>query len=876
MSLSAGDKLGPYEILASIGAGGMGEVYRARDPRLNRDVAIKVSAERFSERFEREAKVVASLNHPNICHLYDVGPNYLVMELVEGPTLAERIAKGPIPPEEALKIAAQIAEALDAAHEKGITHRDLKPGNIKIRPDGTVKVLDFGLAKVGPASAPAGLEAGPTQSPTLSMAATQAGVILGTAGYMSPEQARGEPVDKRADIWAFGVVLHEMLTGKRVFEGKTVSDTLAAVLMKDPDLTLVPVKARKLVEACLERDPKRRLRDIGEAWRLLLIEEAPPAPVPTGPRLAWLWPAVAGVLLIATAALGYLYFQPAEAPRVLKFSIVAPEKAAFANSTPAVSPDGRKVALSLVTGGQASIWIRDLDALESRLLPGTEGGVNPFWSPDSRFLAFFAGGKLKKIDLAGGPALPLCEALNNALGSWSKDDVILFTPSIAGLSRVSASGGTPVPVTTVDSASEILHVTPWFLPDGRHFLYYAVSTKGRPAVYAGDLDSKTRRLVLEGNTNVVYAPPANGRQGYVLFARDQTLMAQPFDAAKAELSGDPVAVAQPVDHPNTGARFSASENGVLVYATGGAGGLGQLTWFERSGKQAGTVGSPGAIQWPAISPDGAKVAFEQGDPPDIWVHDLARGSESRFTFGPQANMFAQWSADGGHIAFTSLRSQGITIAQRATSGAAQDEILDGDARVKRPVDWSRDGKYILEQGPGNKTGGDIWVLPLAQQDKDQQGKSAPDKEANGKEGGRKPFAYLNTEFGEGFAKLSPNGQWMAYTSDESKRPEVYVQTFPVKGGKWQVSIDGGDRPVWSRDGKELYFISPDQKMMAAEIKGGPNFDRGAPKPLFDVHIAAGNWFDVSKDGRFLMPVPVAQSGAAPVNVVVNWQAALKK
>jgi len=582
------------------------------------------------------------------------------------------------------------------------------------------------------------------------------------------------------------------------------------------------------------------------------------------------------VLLIATAALGYLYFQPAEPPRVLKFSLSTPEKAAFANSVPAVSPDGRKVALALVTGGQTSIWIRDLDALESRLLPGTEGGVYPFWSPDSRFLAFFAGGKLKKIDLAGGPALPLCDATLTLPGSWSKDDVILFTPAIGGLFRVSASGGTPVAVTMVDSASEILHVAPWFLPDGRHFLYFTISSKGKSAVYAGDLDSKTRRLVLEGDTNAVYAPPANGRRGYLLFARDQTLMAQPFDAAKGELSGDPVAVAQPVDHPNIGARFSASENGVLVYATGGAGGMGQLTWFERSGKQAGTIGPPGAIQWPAISPDGAKVAFEQGDPPDIWVYDLTRGSPSRFTFGPAGNLFAQWSPDGSHIAFTSLRPQGVTIAQRATSGTAQDEILDGDAQVKRPLDWSRDGNYIIEGRPGNKTGADIWVLPLAQQGKDQQGKSAPGKEANAKEGDGKPFPYLNTEFNEDYAKLSPNGQWLAYTSDESKRPEVYVQTFPTKGGKWQVSIDGGERPVWSRDGKELYFISPDQKMMAVEIKGGANFDRGAPKPLFDVRIAATNWFDVSKDGRFLLPVPVAQSGAAPVNVVVNWQAALKK
>jgi serine/threonine protein kinase len=842
MPLSPGDKLGPYEILGLIGKGGMGEVYRAHDPRTGRDVAVKISAERFNERFDREVRAVAALNHPNICTLYDVGPNYLVMEFIEGES-----PKGPMPLEEALQFAGQIAAALAEAHEKGITHRDLKPGNIKIKPDGTVKVLDFGLAKITPAESGATSE----NSPTISIAATQAGVILGTAAYMSPEQARGRPVDKRADIWAFGVVLYELLTGRRPFHGEDVTETLASVVKEQPNLSAAPQHVRRLLQRCLEKDPRKRLRDIGDVWELL---EEKPQPAPSQSRLGWVG-LVAAVFAVATVTLGFLYFRkPAEAQNSVKFSVLAPENTTFpasnyaTSNTPKVSPDGRRLAFVARMDGKDGLWVRDLDSLTARLLPGTAGATGtPFWSPDNRWIAFFADLKLKKIEVSGTtPPLTLCDAINGLGGSWSKDDVVVFAILLSGLLRVPAAGGNPSPATTLDPASsETAHTAPWFLPDGHHFLYTALPKGTTGTVYIGDLDSKTRNQVLMASSDAIYTPP-----GYVLFLRERSLMAQPFDASAGITTGDAVPVGGQMPPQ---ARFSSSQNGVLAYTTGVA--EGQLTWFDRSGKPTGTVSTPGLMNGPAISPDGKTVAFTRTDSQtgleDVWLHDLVRGTDRKFTFTGRS--FPVWSPDGSHIAFNSTGAFGIY--QKAVAGAAPEESLDKEQRIKRPTDWSRD--YLVEDSINNpETGADILLLPMT--------------------GDRKLSAYLKTAAQEFLPKLSPNGRWLAYVSDEQKRTEIFVQTFPTPGDKWQISSNGGLFPVWSRDGKELYFIGADQKLMAVDMKDGPD-KADAPKPLFDIRLGGGaEGFDVSGDGRFLIPTQVTQGSAAPITVVVNWQTALKK
>jgi len=880
MPLAAGELLGPYKIGELIGKGGMGEVYKAVDTRLNRDVAVKVSAARFNDRFEREARAVAALNHANICTLYDVGASpagfgFLVMEFVEGATLADLVKKGPIAYEEAWRLAQQIIAGLEAAHEKGIVHRDLKPANIKIRPDGTVKVLDFGLAKVASASRP---EEHGENSPTLTMGMTEAGMILGTAAYMAPEQARGTEVDKRADIWAFGVVLYEMLTGERLFGAATVSDTLAQVLVKEPGLDRVPKKVQPLLRSCLEKEPRRRLRDIGDAWRLL-EEPQEPAIVGTAPsrsRLGWRgnagpWIAavVCAVAALAGGVVAYRHVSE-QPPAAIKFFVPPPDKGAFnlLNSyTVAVSPDGTRVAFLATVEGKDQIWLRDLGSASLRMLPGTEGAVGaPFWSPDSRFIGFFAGGKVKKMEVAGGPAITLCDAPNGRNGAWSKNDVMVFQMDAAGpLLRAPAVGGSATTATELDVASrEVSHRFPSFLPDGRHFLYTDyISVEGQTTVYVGDLESKDRRRVFAGATNAVYVP------GYLLFVRERTLMAQAFDIGKLAVTGEATPVAEQVtyDAGNARGQFSASQNGVIAYIVGGNAGEAQLTWFDRSGKTLGTVGRPGLLTSAAISPDGSLVAFDRQDPQsgvmDLWLDDLRRDTESRFTFGARNSLLPVWSPDGGTIGFLTFGGDGRRNGQafrKAVNGVGREEALDGVSGA--PDDWSRDGRYLIWETSAltPKTGRDIWVQPLT-----------PDKA-----GDRKPFPYVETNFNERFAKLSPDGRWLAYQSDESKQYETYVQTFPSQGGKWQVSTNGGQHPVWSRDGRELFFLDLSGKMMAVEVPtSGEKFDPGAPKALFDTRMA-GNGYDVSKDGRFLIPTLVGAGANQSMMVVVNWTAGLKK
>jgi len=878
--LAAGDKLGPYEILEPIGKGGMGEVYSAHDPRTGRNVAVKVSAERFSERFDREVRAVASLNHPNICHLYDVGPNYLVMELIEGES-----PKGPMPLEDALKIARQIADALEAAHEKGITHRDLKPGNIKVKPDGTVKVLDFGLAKIGGAGGESRV-APSEDSPTLSMAATQAGVILGTAAYMSPEQAKGKPVDKRADIWAFGVVLHELLTGERVFQHDDLTETLAAVVLKAPDLERAPFEVRRLLKKCLEKDPKKRLRDIGDVWELL---DQPVGPVPDRslpsrgmtPRYTI---AAISVLALALAALAVIHFreQPPER-QVLQYTLPLPEKVLNIYNM-AVSPDGHYLVMSATGEGGLRLWVRSLDSLQNHALPGTENATHPFWSPDSRYIAFFAQDKLQKISVNGGPTQTLCAAPNPRGGSWGRDNVIVFAPSNGnnGLSRVSAGGGVPVPLTKNDSGGT--HRWPLFLPDGRRFLYLANggANSGKDGgIRLTSLDSPTQRSLVSDDSKPDYLPPSTDSPlGYLLFVRQQTLMAQPVDPRSLESKGDLFPVAERISHGQSTGNylFSTAANGLLIFQSGGITEGNQYTWFDRTGKEAGTVGgivpSRNSI---ALSPEGKRVAIErisdQGS--DLWITDMEHsGIETRLTFDPSLNGYPVWSPDGSKVAFA--RQVGVAnLYQRSSNNTGQDELLFESSEAKFPSDWSRDGKFLIFTNQSGKTRSDLWALPMT-------GASKPSD--------RKPILLLQTQYTEMQGQLSPDSRWLAYTSNESGLHQVYVQPFapgwdkPI-AGKWQISTSGGQQPRWSGDGKELFYMAPDRKLMAVAIKaGGQSFDRGTPQALFDSKssvplggvLAFG--YAVAADGkRFLMPVAAGSQGAAPpLTVVVNWLAWVKK
>jgi serine/threonine protein kinase len=885
MRLSSGARVGHYEIDAPIGVGGMGEVYRANDSKLGRRVALKVLPEAFARdaerlaRFQREAKVLASLNHPNIAAIYGIEDSgttqALVMELVEGPTLADRIEQSPISVDEALTIAKQICDALEYAHERGVVHRDLKPANVKVTSDDAVKVLDFGLAKAleGDASS-----IDIMNSPTITRMATQAGVLLGTAAYMSPEQAKGRPVDRRADIWAFGCVLYEMLTGKMAFSGETVTDTLAAIIRSEPDWSQLPAAAplrvRVLLQRCLQKDPKQRLRDIGDA-RISIDEVLSGAIDPAAAPSAATMPAVplwhravpwliAGILTIALAVLAWVHIRGLSAPssgQLLRYQIFPPDKGAFGTNGAdmAFSPDGRHIAFS-TTGqdGIPRISVRDMDSLETRPLAGTEDGINPFWSPDSRYLAFRTATKLERIDVSEGSPQAICESAAIQGGSWNQDGTIIFG-SYAGVMKVPAAGGTPEMVVKTDEAHGQLGLfDPTFLPDGRHFLYdiYFGTSQGE---YVGSLDggsdaSAGKPLV---DAEAYYAPPAGAGPGHLLFVRGGTLMAQAFDVLRLELQGDPVAVADRVSE------FAVAANGLLAYRSGDAA-LVQLTWFDQQGKALGTLGNPGVRAWPVISPDGKSVAVsehnaEGAEGTDIWIYKVASGAGSRLTFNNKNNLYPVWSPDGSHIAFLSTRNGGVSVYERAVSGIGEDAPLDtAPANARLPLDWSRDGRYLVEGVLANAQFS-ISVLPLS--------------------GDRKSFSYLQGNFDGVSARLSPNGQWLAYVSDETGRNEVYVQTFPQPGGKWSVSTSGGTRPAWSRDGKELYFITLDGKLMAADVKNGAggSFEASAPRVLFEPHIAGGHFsrFDVGNDGRFLIPTVPTQSDA-PITVVVNWPGALSK
>ena len=881
MTLAAGTRIGPYEVTGSLGAGGMGEVYRARDARLNRDVAVKIVPDLFAAdadrlaRFDREAHVLAALNHPNIAQIhgleqFDTG-RALVMELVDGEDLAQRIARGPLPVDEALPIAKQIADALEAAHELGIIHRDLKPANIRLRPDGTVKVLDFGLAKaLDPPASSAG--AGLANSPTLTspVAMTRQGLILGTAAYMAPEQAKGKTVDRRADVWAFGCALYEMLTGRRAFPGDDVTETLAAVVRAEPDWAALPPEThpaiRRLLTRCLEKNPRERASDIGMA-RIEIneaLKKPAPAATPARPGRAWIPWTVAALASVAALAFGVAWrARPPVETRVIRTSILPP--AELVNNPAlrfAISPDGRRVAFTAPDStGQIVLWVRPLDALTAQPLAGTARASAPFWSWDSRTIAFIAEGKLKKIDAAGGPVFTLADSTSTPPGSWNRDNVILFTPRSSEVHRVSASGGKPVPVTTLDrAAGETIHILPVFLPDGRHFLYTTAGAGGRvKAVFVGSVDGGAPIPVLpETVSNAMYG------QGHLLYLQDTTLVAHRFDASTLTLSGEPVPIAEHVminATTGTGA-FSVSQAGLLAYQSGSSA-ASQLTWMDRTGKRLATLGERGLYYSDVrLSPDGKTVSVTLGgsaiDRSDVWLLD-ATGARTRFTFAPTSNFSAAWSGDGSRLAFSSRRKSALDLFQKPVSMTAGEEVLFEDEKDKHALSWSPDGKFLLYNESTGLGIGKLMVLPLT--------------------GERKPFPFLQTPGNQVPAQFSPDGRWVAYTSSESGRNEVYAAAFPGAGAKRQVSVAGGFGPLWRRDGRELFFISG-QTLMAATMELGPSrANIGDVKALFALRVppVSRSSFGVTPDGqRILVNALDEQGGVTPITIVTNWMADLEK
>jgi eukaryotic-like serine/threonine-protein kinase len=890
-----GKTLGHYQIGDQpLGKGGMGEVYRAKDLKLGRDVAIKVLPEEFAKdadrvaRFQREAKLLASLNHPNIAAIYGLeessGTNFLVLELVEGETLAQRISKGALPLEEILGVCRQIADALEAAHEKGVIHRDLKPANVMIAEGDKVKILDFGLAK---ALADETQSVDSSQSPTLTEAMTRPGVILGTAAYMSPEQAKGKAVDKRADIWAFGVVLYEMLTGRQLFTGDTFSEILASVLTKEPDWEKVPAQARPLLHRCLEKDPKRRLRDIGEA--MVYIESTRETVPVKRPWLAW---SVAAVFLLAFAALSLLYMHEKKKPspaEPMRLQIAPPVSLAPEGSL-ALSPDGRCLAFAARgSDGIERLWIRALDSLGAQPLMGTESDYIPpfFWSPDSRFIAFYAAGKLKKIDVSGGPPQAIYDLPGYAMGgSWNQDGVIILGHPNGGLMRISAEGRNASLVTRPNQGlKESRHIFPAFLADGQHFLYYSLSgTPEKTGVYVGSLDSKPEeqasKQLLETNFGAVYMPSQDSGPARLLFMQGQTLMAQPLDEKLLELVGEPRPVAEKVGSFMAFGFFSASTNGVLVYRSGSAGQINRITWFDRQGKALGEVGESGEYWGLSLSPDAARAAVSWLNPAqvpfsvDLWFLDFAHGTKTRFTFGEGNSQSPVWSPDGSQVIFISNREEGVyNLYQKPASGVKDAEVLLKSREGKDANCWSSDGRFLLYTTESLGKKADLWVLPL--------------------EGERKPISLLRTEFGEFDGHFSPDMHWVAYTSDESGSNEIYVRRFSqspggaisAEGGKWMISKGGGIGPRWRKDGKELYYRASDGKVMAVEVTPGTVFKVGTIRPLFQAPVTAPKvaasyvyfYWDATADGnRFLIPTPVAESIPSPFTVVLNWQAGLKK
>ncbi len=889
MSLAAGARLGPYEIVAPLGAGGMGEVYRARDTRLRREVAIKVLPDAFASdaqrlgRFEREAQLLASLSHPNIAaiHGFDEagGVHFLVLELVAGETLAERLAEGPLELEEAFNVARQIAEGLEAAHERGVIHRDLKPSNVKITPEGKVKVLDFGLAKaLGAESAAHDL----SQSPTVTTGATRDGVILGTAAYMSPEQARGKPLEKRTDVWSFGCVLYETLTGRQAFSGETVSDTLVAILGREPDWQALPAttpaRIRDLLRRCLQKDPTRRLRDIGDAR--IEIEEAlaepaadaaaaatqvRAAPYPLG-RLglplafAAAMGLVAGVLVtrISRRAL-------AMPPRaVSRFAVALPPGQRLADSSypeVALSPTGRHLVYAASSEGRTQLFLRAMDQLEATPISGTEGASSPFFSPDGQWVGFFASGKLKKISFSGGEASVLCDATSPQGMTWAPDDTIVFSPqSYSSLLRVPAAGGAPEVLTKPDfrggEGSHWWFRWPQVLPGGKVILFTAHAGAGTPdksLIEVHSLVTGERKVVVRGGTSARYVPT-----GHLVYALAGRLMAVPFDLARLEVTGPAVVLLEDllVDPASGAAQFGLSDGGSLAYVAGSPSNR-RLVWVDHNGMAEPLAAPPRPYVHPRLSPDGKRVAVTiTGETYDVWLYDIPRDTLTRLTYEADNN-YPIWTPDGKRVTFQSNRDGSPNLYWTNADGSDTPERLTRSEYTQITESWSPDGRTLLFIELRPTTAWDVWVLPL--------------------QGERKPRPLVQTSFVDGTPQISPDGRWVAYWSNETGRREIYVRPFPGPGGKWQISTEGGWQAAWRKDGRELFYRNGD-KMMAVAITSREEFSATRPALLFEKHYEQiqGKNYDVSADGRRFLMVQGEPETASRIHIVLNWFDELKR
>ena len=888
MALDPATRLGPYEILALLGAGGMGEVYRARDTRLGRDVALKILPAAFSadpvrkQRFEREAKAISNLNHPNICVLYDVGSqggmDYLVMECVEGDTLAKRLEKGPLPLQQVLKYGGQVADALDKAHRNSVVHRDLKPRNIMLTPT-CAKLLDFGLAKAATTVSGMTLTAAATQTTPV----TQEGTIVGTFQYMSPEQVEGKELDGRSDIFSLGAVLYEMLTGRRAFQGNSQLSVASAVLEKEPTpisiiKPMTPPGLNHAILRCLMKDPEERwqtARDLASELKWL-AETGSQAGTPTLAKplkRSWTllaWALVAGMALVA-AILLFAYFNNKQPPevRVARFTIPPPQNGVYVfngvEGGALLSPDGRSVAFIARVDKVTQLWVRALDSFTSRPLPGTEGVVSAFWSPDSANLGYFTQDKLKRIATSGGPAQTLCEVHDSRGGSWSRLDVILFSKVVGGVYRVAASGGIPEKATTLNvGRQEITHRWPFFLPDGKHFFFMASplgSVSPENTIYVGSLDGKDSKLLFHGSTPVAYA------MGHVLYIEDNVLMARPFDLTKLDFSGDAFPLAENIlfNPIISNGVFSASQNGVLLYQQGTLSGSASLLMFDREGKQLSSFGDPGAYTGPRLSPDGRRLVYVQIDPRrgknDLWIRDLDSGQLSLLASNQRRPLGPAWSPDGQRVAYGSAVA--IYVKHASTVGAEQVLLKLTDSFVYA-INWTPDGKFLvfteLLSGTGKSR---IAKLPTG--------------------GNAAPISVLeSTGANFGYARVSPDGKWIAYRSDESGTDEIYVSSFSNVAGKLQVSVAGGSMPSWRGDAKELYYLTPDNKLVAAEMKEANGSLRVvATKTLFQTAAAptrtGGSPYDVTPDGKqFLVDTQSSDQTSAVLNVVLNWMAEMKK
>jgi len=870
-------KLAHYEVVEKIGAGGMGEVYRAHDTKLARDVALKLlpaevasDTERLA-RFDREAKLLASLNHPHIASIYGIeqsnSQRFLVLELVEGEDLSERIARGAVPLEETLSICRQIAEALEAAHEQGVIHRDLKPANVKLTADGNVKVLDFGLAKALEVE-----EASPnlSHSPTLTTGATVQGMILGTAGYMSPEQARGKTADKRSDIWAFGCVLYEMLTGRQTFAGDTVSDTLASVLARDPDLDVLPSNLpgpiARLLRRCLEKDDKRRLRDIGEA-RITIegvlsgeikdtVAEPTMAAAPARTR-PWVW-AITGLVAVCAVAGWFMFFRAAsQSPPVYRVLVPPPQQGNFEFAPghpgpPRISPDGTRIVYAARQTGLLQLWVQSLDEPEPRPLSGTDNAGYPFWSPDGRTIGFFANGKLKRVDAVGGPPLTVSDAVNGKGGSWNEAGDIIFAPAHnTGIHRVKATGGESVAITKLDVAGgENSHRHPRFLPDGEHYLYFVRTTGGdNPTmVWVASLDGSENHRLVPAESFAAYS------SDHLFYLREQVLLGQTFDAGTRELTGDPFPVVEGVYYIQGAAAgvFDVADNGVMVYHLGGQS-QDEIVWLDRSGNILERIGDLGTYSGFSLSPDNKYIACEvydaRSNSDDLWVIDVETGVRTRFTYDPENDWSPVWSPDSRRIMFDSRSGGQHDLYEKSIVGSEPERLILETDQDKYVADWSGDGKHIAYVVQDSTGAGDIWILSLS--------------------GDREPFKFNATPAGEQTPKFSPDSKWLAYRSDETGTFHIYVSPFPGGGRKWQVSSEGGFYARWRSDGKEIYYASTLGQIIAVDVdQRNSTFIIGAEEALF---ASASGDIDPSPDGqRFVTVRSVDDQTADPMALVINW------